>query len=109
MTPLEIDMLNNSHRDGAIEVAVYFNINADTPSGPVAFDSVPHSLLLDKISATGLHPVATGAVDWYLPHFSITADRCGWISLQLGPSLVRGSSRVNTRPTVVYHICQQHF
>ena len=34
MTPLEIDMLNNSHRDGAIDVAVFFNINADTPSGP---------------------------------------------------------------------------
>ena len=39
MTPLEkIDKLNNSHRDGAIEVAVYFNINADTPSGPMAFE-----------------------------------------------------------------------
>ena len=31
-------MLNNSRRDGAIEVAVFFNINADTPSGPVAFE-----------------------------------------------------------------------
>ena len=38
MTPLEIDMLNNSHRDGAIDVAVFFNINADTPSGPMAFE-----------------------------------------------------------------------
>ena len=38
MTPPEIDMLNNSHRDGAIDVAVFFNINADTPSGPVAFE-----------------------------------------------------------------------
>ena len=38
MTPLEIDMLNNSHSYGAIEVAVYFNINADAPSGPVAFE-----------------------------------------------------------------------
>jgi len=37
MNPLEIDMLNNSHKDGAIEVAVFFNINADTPSGPWAF------------------------------------------------------------------------
>ena len=38
MTPLEIHMLNNSHRDGTIEVAVFFNINADTPSDPVAFE-----------------------------------------------------------------------
>ena len=38
MTPLEMNNLNNPHREGAIEVAVFFNINADTPSGPVALE-----------------------------------------------------------------------
>ena len=38
MTPFEIDMLNNSHSDCAIEIAVFFSIDADIPPGPVALD-----------------------------------------------------------------------
>ena len=54
-----------------------------------------HSKMLAFLDST-----STGAVDRCLPHFSIAADRCGWFSLKLGPSHVRGSSRVNTWPTL---------
>jgi hypothetical protein len=37
MVPVEIDRLNNFVREGEIEEAVYFNILADIPSGPLAF------------------------------------------------------------------------
>ena len=53
MTPPEIDMLNNSHRDGAIDVAVFININADTPSGPVAFEVSSNSLQFRKVNRKG--------------------------------------------------------
>ena len=39
----------------------------------------------------------------YVPHFLITADRCGWISLKLGPSVVRsrGEKEQEKGPLVV--------
>ena len=63
-----------------------------------------HSKILAFLDST-----STGAVDRCLPHFSIAADRCWWFSLKLGPSHVRGSSRVNTWPTLFHHLCQWHF
>ena len=81
--------------------AVFFDLKK-------AFDSVPHSPLLDKISATGLHPVLVQWIGAYLTSRSQRTVVGGSASIKLGPSLVRSSSRVNTWPTLVHDLCQWH-